>query len=88
MSRLQKWIVSSLVLQKFLILLSYKKYKTIPPDQRLFAIKKVAPKFLAEKQNGLQLLQNLYQIMKADGKINVAEKKLFEQIKDLINEVQ
>lgn len=65
----------------------YKKYMTIPPENRVEAIKKVAPKFLAERQKGLQMLQNLFQIMKADGEIKPAEKNLFEQIERVINEL-
>ncbi|HRG58331.1 MAG TPA: TerB family tellurite resistance protein [Bacteroidia bacterium] len=65
----------------------YKKYMTIPQGKRVEAIKKVAPKFLAEKQNGLQLLQNLFQIMKADGEIKSSEKNLFEEIERVVNEL-
>lgn len=65
----------------------YKKYMTIPQEKRVEAIKKVAPKFLAEKQNGLFLLQNLYQIMKADGEIKPTEKNLFEEIEQMVNSI-
>lgn len=73
---------------ELLIGVVYKKYKSILPEERLIAIRKVAPKFLAQKQNGLQLLQNLFQIMKADGQIKSSEKKLFEEIEGIVNEAR
>jgi uncharacterized tellurite resistance protein B-like protein len=64
----------------------YKKYISIPKEERIEAIKKVAPKFLAEKKNGIQLLQNMYQIMKADGEIKESEKTFFEAFEQIVNE--
>lgn len=72
---------------ELLINVVYKKYKAIPADQRLEAIKLSAGKHLSEKQNGLNLLQNLYQIMKADGEIKPSEKKLFEEIEAIVNQI-
>ena len=65
----------------------YKKYKSIPPEQRLEAIQINAHKHLADKQKGLNLLQNLYQIMIADGEIKPSEKKLFEEIEAIVNQI-
>ena len=65
----------------------FKKYKATAPDQRLEAIKLSASKHLSDKQKGLNLLQNLYQIMKADGEIKDSEKKLFEEIEHIVNEL-
>lgn len=65
----------------------FKKYKATAPDQRLEAIKLSASKHLSDKQKGLNLLQNLYQIMKADGEIKDSEKKLFEEIERIVNEL-
>jgi uncharacterized tellurite resistance protein B-like protein len=65
----------------------YKKYKSIPPEQRLEAIQISAHKHLADKQKGLNLLQNLYQIMIADGEIKPSEKKLFEEIEAIVNPI-
>lgn len=64
----------------------FKKYKSIPQELRIDAIKASASKHLSDKQKGLNLLQNLYQIMKADGEIKVAEKKLFEEIEAIVND--
>lgn len=63
----------------------YKKYKAIPVDERLQAIKASAAQHLTEKQNGLNLLQNLYQIMKADGEVKPTEKAFFEAIEQIVN---
>jgi uncharacterized tellurite resistance protein B-like protein len=64
----------------------YKKYLSIPKEERLEAIKKAAPKFLSEKKNGLQLLQNLNQIMKADGEIKESEQVFFEAFEKIVND--
>jgi len=65
----------------------FKKYKAIAPEQRLEAIKISARTHLSDKQKGLNLLQNLYQIMKADGEIKPTEKKLFEEIEAIVNDL-
>lgn len=70
---------------ELLVGVAYKKYKSIPQDKRLEAIKMSASKHLSDKQKGLHLLQNLYQIMKADGEIKASEKKLFEEIEGVVN---
>ena len=70
---------------ELLIGIVFKKYKVIAPEDRLEAIKISAHKHLSDKQKGLNLLQNLYQIMKADGEIKASEKKLFEEIERVVN---
>ena len=72
---------------ELLISTVFKKYKTIPTEQRIETIKLSASKHLSDKQKGLNLLQNLYQIMKADGEIKDSEKKLFEEIERIVNEL-
>lgn len=66
----------------------FKKYKSIPQDKRLEAIKLSASKHLLNSQKGLNLLQNLYQIMKADGEIKPSEKRLFTEIEKIVNELK
>jgi uncharacterized tellurite resistance protein B-like protein len=66
----------------------FKKYKSIPPEQRLEAIQIIAHKHLADKQKGLNLLQNLYQIIIADGEIKPSEKKLFDEIEAIVNDIK
>jgi len=66
----------------------FKKYKSIPQEKRLEAIKMSAPKHLSNSQKGLNLLQNLYQIMKADGEIKASEKELFTEIEGIVNELK
>lgn len=72
---------------ELLVGIVYKKYKSIPVDQRLEAIRASAVQHLTEKQNGLTLLQNLYQIMKADGEVKPAERAFFEAIEQIVNEL-
>jgi uncharacterized tellurite resistance protein B-like protein len=66
----------------------FKKYKAIDPENRLEAIKISAHKHLSDKQKGLHLLQNLYQIMKADGEIKPSEKLMFEEIEKIVNDIE
>jgi hypothetical protein len=70
---------------ELLVGIVFKKYKSIAPENRLEAIKASAAKHLTDKQRGLNLLQNLYQIMKADGEIKPSEKILFEEIERIVN---
>jgi uncharacterized tellurite resistance protein B-like protein len=73
---------------ELLVGIVFKKYKAIAPENRLEAIKASATKHLSDKQKGLILLQNLYQIMKADGEIKPSEKMLFEAIESIVNEIK
>ena len=72
---------------ELLIGVVYKKYKSMQPNERIEAIKSSAVKHLSDKQNGLHLLQNLNQIIKADGEVKPAEKELFEEIERIVNQL-
>jgi len=73
---------------ELLIGVVFKKYKSMAPLDRLEAIQNSAAKHLSDKQRGLVLLQNLYQIMKADGEIKATEKEFFEKIEQIVNEIK
>ncbi len=73
---------------ELLIGVIFKKYKSMLPSERIEAIRNNAAKHLIEKQNGLNLLQNLYQIMKADGVIKTSEEEFLKEIEKIVKEVK
>jgi hypothetical protein len=73
---------------ELLIGVIFKKYKSMLPSERIEAIRNSAAKHLAEKQSGLKLVQNLYQIMKSDGVIKTSEEEFLKEIEKIVNEVK
>lgn len=72
---------------ELLVSIVFKKYHSLTCDERVEAIRNVASKHLKGNDRGLTILQNMYQIIKADGIVNPAEKELFERIENIINDV-
>ena len=68
---------------ELLIGVIFNKYKSMLPSERIEAIRNNVAKHLIEKQNGLNLLQNLFQIMKADGVIKTSEEQFLKEIEKL-----